>query len=212
MELVVLGATGGTGRHVVRQALDAGHGVTAVVRDPARLRADDGRLRVVTADVTDATALAKAVEGRDAVVSALGPRGRGPTTVCSRGLRAATAAMSAAGVRRVVAVSAAPVGPTPPGESLPLRVLVNPLVRRVFANVYKDLAVMEDELRRGDRDWTVLRPPRLTDRTPATGVYRTARGTGVVHGTSISRADLAHAVLAVLQDPATVGTAIGVAY
>lgn len=211
MELTVLGATGRTGRQVVRQALDAGHGVTAVVRDQARLPVDGGRLRIVTADVMDPHGLARAVEGRDAVVSALGPQGRGPTAVCSGGVRAALEVMRATGVRRIVAVSAAPLAPLPPGESLLMRRLVDPLVRRAFANVYADLAVMEEALRSADCDWTVVRPPRLSDK-PLTGVYRTVTDAAVPHGGTISRADLAHAILAVLQDPDTIRTAVGTAY
>jgi len=211
MELTVLGATGRTGRQVVRQALDAGHGVTAVVRDRAGLRVDGSRLRVVTADVMDPHGLAPAIEGRDAVISALGPHGRGPTVVCSGGVHSAVEAMHATGVRRIVAVSAAPVAPLPPGEPLLMRRFVDPLIRRAFANVYADLTVMEEALRRGDCDWTVVRPPRLSDK-PLTGVYRSVTDGAVPHGRSISRADLAHAVLAVLHAPDTIRTAVAIAY
>ena len=85
MKITVLGATGGTGQHVVRRAIAAGHHVTAVVRDPARLPVDaDPRLEIVVANALDPNDLAAAVTGRDVVVDTLGPRGAEDATVCSR--------------------------------------------------------------------------------------------------------------------------------
>ncbi|WP_055588062.1 NAD(P)-dependent oxidoreductase [Peterkaempfera griseoplana] len=211
MKLTVLGATGGVGRQVVRQALDAGHQVTAVVRDPDRFLLSHPALEVVTADVTDSLALRPAVAGRDAVLSGLGPRGRKAAGISSRGTRSALQALAETGGRRIVVVSAAPVGPMPEGESLLYRAVASPLLRRLLREVYADLAAMEAELARSDADWTVVRPPRLTDR-PGTGRYRTALGANVRHGRSIARADVAHLMLAALDDPATVRQAVGVAY
>src|SRR6266581_581074 len=82
MKLTILGATGATGTALTSQALAAGHQVTAVVRDPARLAVPaHPRLRTVTADVMDPASIAPAIDGADAVISAVGPRGTGPTTV-----------------------------------------------------------------------------------------------------------------------------------
>src|SRR4051794_41944908 len=98
MRLTIFGATGGTGTQLVRQALEEGHEVTAVVRDPARLDVPaHERLEVVTADVRDSAAIEPAVEGADAVLSALGPRGRGATPICSDGARAIIEAIGKAG-------------------------------------------------------------------------------------------------------------------
>ena len=104
MKIVVMGASGATGRQVVEQVVEAGTAVTAVVREGSA--APDGAT-VVRAGLGDTARLAAAMHGADAVVSALGPRGRGPTTVCTDGVRAAVAAMREAGVRRLVVVSAA---------------------------------------------------------------------------------------------------------
>src|SRR6266542_4807853 len=102
MKVTVLGATGGSGTEFVRQALDQGWHVTAVVRDPARLAVPaSDRLEVVTAGLHDHDALVAAVAGRDALVSTLGARDKGPTTVCEDGARAAIAALRAADVRRL---------------------------------------------------------------------------------------------------------------
>lgn len=210
-KLTVLGATGGTGRQVVQQALDAGHHVTAVVRDPAGLGLSHPRLDVVTAQLTDAPALADAVAGRDAVISALGPRSRSAAGVLTRGLRATVPAMAAGGVRRLLVISAAPVGPTPPGEPLVMRYVLTPIIQRVFRDTYADAGQMEAELAASDTEWTVVRPPRLTDR-PVTGRYRVEYGGNVRNGRTISRADLAHLLLRLVDDRASIDTAVGVAY
>jgi putative NADH-flavin reductase len=164
MRFTVFGATGGTGRQLVRQALDAGHDVTAVVRDPARLPVQHERLDVVTADVTDPDALGPALAGRDAVLSALGAPGNKAAGIASKGTRAILGAMEASGVQRYIGVSAAPVERDADGESLFVRAVMLPLVRRAFREVYADLTVMEDVIRASAVDWTIVRPPRLTDK------------------------------------------------
>ncbi|WP_455361622.1 NAD(P)-dependent oxidoreductase [Streptomyces sp. SYSU K21746] len=210
MKLTVFGATGGVGHEIVRQALASGHQVTAVVRDPARLTVDDPALRVVTAGLDDPEALRPAVAGRDAVLSGVGARAikhAGDATTCTRTI---LRALEAEGVRRFLAVSAAPVGPVPPDETLLLRA-VTPLVSRVYRDVYADLTAMEDEIRRSTTEWTVVRPPKLTNK-PVTGVYRTALGANLRGGNSIGRADVAHAMLHFTDDSLTVKQAVGVAY
>jgi uncharacterized protein YbjT (DUF2867 family) len=220
MKLTVFAATGGIGRHLLDQALAAGHDVTAVVRNPGRLPAGP---RVATADLAVAgpADLEPAVAGADAVLSGLGPRSRADAGIASRGTLAIVGAMQATGVRRVVAVSAAPVAtvaspgrPNPPrhdpGDGPVTRYLAMPLLKRALREVYADLALMEDILRDSGLDWTVVRPPRLTDR-PATGTYRTALGRNLRRGLLVSRADVAHLMLAALDRPETVGQAVGIA-
>lgn len=209
MKLTVFGATGGTGKHLVNQALDAGHEVTAVVRDPARLPRRHDALTVLTAEVTDPESLRPALEGRDAVASALAAGG--PTgDLAATSMRAILHAMSATGVRRLAVVSAVPVGPPPPGEALFVRLVMMPLLRRILRTVYADLAAMEAEIQRSEAEWTILRPPRLLDK-PFTGRYRQQLGGAVPGGRSIPRADLAHAVLTMLDDKELVGQIVGVA-
>jgi uncharacterized protein YbjT (DUF2867 family) len=119
--------------------------------------------------------------------------------------------MEASGVRRFVAVSAVPVGPVPEGESFVNRRILLPFISAVARDVYVDLAEMEDEIRRSTAQWTIVRPPKLVNK-PLTGKYRTIVGGNVPRGYAISRADVADAMLAVLDDPATLGQAVGVAY
>ncbi|MGH3304601.1 MAG: NAD(P)-dependent oxidoreductase [Streptosporangiaceae bacterium] len=98
MQLTVFGATGGTGTRLVELALANGHEVTCVVRDPARLAvAAQPRLRVVTADIMDPASIVPAVANADAVLTAAGPRGTGPTTVITDSVRSITMAMREAG-------------------------------------------------------------------------------------------------------------------
>ena len=221
MKLTIFAATGGIGRQLLAQAVAAGHEVTAVVRNPKKL---SGEIRVVTVDLaaSDQVALGSAVEGTDAVLSALGPRSISEAGIASQGTRAIVQAMKAVGVRRVVVVSAAPVStisspgrPKPPkhdpGDGFFMRNLAAPLVKAIFRKHYVDLALMEDILRDSGLAWTVVRPPRLTDR-PLSGTYRTAYGQNLPHGLSISRADVAHLMLRVLGQPETIGQVIGVAY
>ncbi|MEE1751759.1 NAD(P)-dependent oxidoreductase [Streptomyces sp. SP18CS02] len=210
MRLTVFGASGGIGRQIVEQALAAGHHVTAVVRDPGAVTATGGRLEVAPVRFDDPGALRAAVAGRDAVLSGLGPRSRKHVGVASALTRLVVEALEETGTRRFLAVSAAPLGPVPRDETPYLRVMT-PLVSRILREHYDDLRVMEADLRRGSTDWTVLRPPRLVDR-PLTGVYRTAVGAGLRGGARIARADAAHAMLALIDDPSALRQPVAVAY
>jgi len=212
MKVTVFGATGRIGEQVVRQALDAGHKVRAVVRDPARFDVSHPALEVATVPgLTDPEVLRPVLEGSDAAISGVGPRGRKDGPVASSATRGILRAMEASGVRRLVAVSAVPVGPVPEGESFVNRRIVLPLISAFARDVYADLAAMEDEIRRSTTEWTIVRPPKLVNK-PLTGTYRTCVGGNVPRGYSISRADVAHAMLAALDDPATVKQAVGIAY
>ncbi|MEU5631920.1 NAD(P)-dependent oxidoreductase [Streptomyces rishiriensis] len=210
MKFTVFGATGGIGREVVRQALDAGHQVTAVVRDPAGLGVTGDRLEVVRADLTDPQPLRTAVTGRDAVLSGLGARRRKDAGVAARLTRTVLTAMEAEDVRRLLVVSAAPVGPAPAGDGALDRTMRS-LVSAALKDVYADLREMEAELARSATDWTVVRPPRLQNK-PLTGSYRTSVGGFPPRGRFIGRADVAHAMLTMVTDTGTVKQGVGAAY
>ena len=224
MKLTIFAATGGIGRQILEQAVDAGHDVAAVVRNPQKLPGElSSQVRVVTADLAapDRATLESAVEGAGAVLSGLGPRSNAEAGIATRGTQAITAAMKATGVRRIVVVSAAPIGTVPsparpdppkhdPGDGFIMAQLLNPLTKAALLKHYADLAQMEDILRGSDLDWTGVRPPRLTDK-PLTGIYRTAHGRNLRRGLSISRADVAHYMLRALDQPDTIRQTIGVA-
>lgn len=151
MKLTVFGATGGVGQEIVRQALASGHQVTAVVRDPARLAVTGAGLEVFRADLADPEALRSAVAGRDAVLSGLGARSRKDVGVAARLTRSVLRSMEAEGVRRLLVVSAAPVGPAPERQTLLDRAVLT-VINRLLKDVYADLRAMEEELAAsGDR-------------------------------------------------------------
>jgi putative NADH-flavin reductase len=220
VNLTIVAATGGIGRELLRQARAAGHDVTAVVRDPNKIT---DPVRVVRADLShpDADMLQEAVKGADAVLSALGARTNAEAGVATRGTQAIVDAMLAAHVRRLIVVSAAPIGTVPspdrphpprhdPGDGFFMRHLGARFARTAFRTHYADLARMEDVVRASGLDWTIARPPKLTDK-PLTGRYRTALGRNVRGGFSISRADVAHQMLRSLRQPETVHRTVGMA-
>jgi len=221
MKLTIFAATGGIGRQLLEQAVAAGPAVPAVARSPEKLSGE--AVRVVKADLAapDPAALESAVSGAGAVLSGLGPRSNSDAGIAARGTAAIVAAMQATHVRRIVVVSAAPVGTVPspgrprpprhdPGDGFFMRHLFSPLARAAFGKVYADLARMEDVLRDSGLDWTVVRPPRLSSK-PGTGSYRTAYGQNVRGGWIVPRADVAHLMLGALGRPETIKQVIGVA-
>ncbi len=220
MKLTIIAATGGVGRELLEQAVAAGHDVTAVVRNPGKLSRE---VRAVTTDMAapDPAALESAIAGADAVLSGLGPHSNSDAGIASQGTRALVAAMSATTVRRIVVVSASPVSTVPspgrpnppkhdPGDGFFMRYLFSKIASARFGKVYADLALMEDILAGSELEWTVVRPPQLTDKPP-TGTYRTAYGQNIRGGLSVPRADVAHLMLGVLNRPETIHQTIGIA-
>jgi putative NADH-flavin reductase len=201
MQLTIFGASGATGTCLVNEALAAGHEVTAVVRDPARMRVPAGeRLRVITADVLDPGSIAPAVTGADAVITAIGPPGTAASTLRRDSTRSIIEAMRKAGSGRLLVVSGSIVGNE--GESFYLRYLLKPVARRTFLrHVYADFLATENEVHDSGLDWTIFRPPSLTDK-PARGTYRTAAERSLPHCFTVTRADLAVCMIRALDDPA----------
>jgi putative NADH-flavin reductase len=208
MKLTIFGATGATGTELARQALDAGHEVTAVVRDPGRMSVPvQSRLNVITADVMDPASISQAVADADAVITAIAPHTLGRSTLRQDSTRSIMQAMAKAGARRLLFVSGSIVADdvADEGESFYLRYLLKPVVRRTFLrNVAADFAATEAEIHASDLDWTIFRPPSL-DNKPASGAYRVAIDRSLPHCFVISRADLAACMLTALDDPAAVG-------
>jgi uncharacterized protein YbjT (DUF2867 family) len=220
MKLTIVAATGGVGRELLEQAVAAGHDVTAVVRNPAKL---SRQVQSVTADLSrpDPAVLESAVVGADAVLSGLGPHSNADAGIASAGMPAIVAAMRAVGTRRIVAVSAAPVSTVPtrrrpnppkhdPGDGFFMRHVLSHVANVRLGKVFADLAEMEDILRESGLDWTVVRPPRLSGK-PGTGRYRTAYGQNVRGGWIVPRADVAQLMLGALGQPETIKQVIGVA-
>jgi putative NADH-flavin reductase len=206
MKITVFGATGGTGVEIVRQALQACHTVTAVVRSAADFPAG---VEVVRADVMDAAALEPVVTGRDAVISALGHRPGAHEPVCAPGAESIIRAMRATGTRRLVVITAA--GPvTDSHDDFLTAKIAKPILWRFLRAAFTDFVATEEIVTTCGLDWTIVRPPRLTN--GGHKPYRSAIDHTVHRGGSISRTDLATATLAAAADPATIGHAVAIGY
>jgi putative NADH-flavin reductase len=204
--LFVLGATGGAGKALVDEALDRGHRVTAFVRSPQKLGGPREGLTILRGDPLDKAALRAALPGHDAVLSALGPPGPGPTTIAGDAARSTVDAMTAVGLRRLLVVGVAVLFQDG-------GVLTSFLRHTLLRNVASDSAEMERLVTSSDLEWTIARPPRLTN-GPLTGHYAAANGRmpGTRTATaSISRADVAHFLLEELERGAHIRQIVGLA-
>jgi putative NADH-flavin reductase len=213
MNVIMFGSTGGIGRHAVAQGLEAGHHVTAIARRPEKLGIDHPNLTVVQGDVLDAAAVApggaihEAMRGQDAVISSLGVERSEPTILYSAGVANIAAAMQSAGVRRILCISASGLDPGPWWQKL----IAKPLLWAAFREMYADLVRMEDFVKTTALDWTIVRPPRLTD-GPRTGTYQVMINTPLSHGMLLSRADTADFMVQHLADLATFCGVVEIAY
>lgn len=202
MKLTIIGATGSIGRHLLDQALEAGHDVTVAVRDVSRLHTRDPRVRVVLADATDADALRQAVAGADAVAVVLGAGAKG--RIREAGNRAVIAAMRQAGVTRLVSLSTLGAGDSRDSLNFTWKYLMfGGLLRAAYA----DHQGQERAVRESGLDWTLVRPASFTDE-PGTGRYAAGFGPGEPVRLKIPRADVAHYVLRAASGDAPVGAAV----
>lgn len=182
--MAVLGASGATGRQVVATALCRGHAVSAFVRRRGTFHQQERLREESWPQVTDVSALTDALPGVDVVISALGGAPKGPTTVCTDGIRSAVAAMKKAGVTRLIAVSAHGVLETHDKSLYSLGVWAG------VADRMRDKETMEPLIATSGLDWTIVRPPKLTNHA-ATGRYRAGTNLPIRVWSSIGRADLA---------------------
>jgi putative NADH-flavin reductase len=198
--LIIIGANGGIGRQAVDQALSGGHRVTALVRNPAKLPLTHPNLKIVQADVTQPLSISGLFAGHDAVISAIGVSGGfsdHPTSLYSKGALNILREMKQAGLKRAFFISASAVETNP---LLPFffRLVSRYIIQKLLANMYADLRLMESEIKETDLDWTIVRPPQLTD-AKLTGNYRMAVNRFLKNGLKISRADTAHFMLSHIQ-------------
>lgn len=186
--VLVLGATGGTGRQVVAQAVEQGYGVTVLVRNQDRLAGQRDRLQVMTGDVAaDGPELTQAIRGQDAVISTLGVgQSLKPGDLISRSVPRILQAMDREGVRRLIFTSAFGVGET--WRDTPF--FPRQMIRFLLRDIYVDKEAGDRAIRRSGLDWTLVHPTRLTDR-PRTGQYRVGEHLDLRGIPWISRGDLA---------------------
>lgn len=209
-KIIVFGATGGTGRQVVEQALQSEYQVTVVARNPDAFPLRYAQLTVIRGDVLQPDTFQQAMSGQDVVISCLGSQKREPTSLYSEGIQNIADAMQQAGVDRLLCLSAIAVEVPPHGSWL-IKLVTKHILQRLFKHLYADMLRMEEFLRGSSLNWTVVRPPQLTDGKP-TGCYRTTLNEPIRNPTKISRADLAHYLLSHLTDEATFRVQVEVSY
>ncbi len=191
MKLAVFGATGGTGKPLVAQALARGDELTVLARDPAKLAQSDERFHVVKGDVHDPAVVRQTVAGADAVISVLGHRRGTGAIVLTTGSGNIVGAMKEAGVRRLVVLSITAVR-DPQDRPRTMDRILEGVGHALAAGVYADHLGQATVVRAADLDWTIVRAPLLTNR-PQTGRYKVGYMGGV--GGRISRADVADFML-----------------
>lgn len=199
LRIALLGATGGTGRVFMDQALELGHSITAIVRTPSKLAVQHERLQVAQGDVRDIETLAASFGGHDAVAAMFGTtdfrNAMKASDLYSTGGRNIIAAMRATQVRRLVIVSSSGVLYDPNAPFLWNRVL-----RPMFWRIYADMSQMELLVSESDLEWTIVRPPQLTNDLP-TGAIAAAADSIPAGQPKLTRGDLADFLLEELEDP-----------
>ncbi|KAB7893335.1 NAD(P)H-binding protein [Rouxiella sp. S1S-2] len=188
MKLAIFGASGATGRHLVNQALSSGHSVTALVRTPDSLQVNHVGLKLIVGELYNSVTVESVIRDADAVISVLGARKGKAQNICTDGLSKIIPAMQNVGVKRLIALSAYGASETH-NASLFIR-----FVRSIISEKMRDKDDMEDLVRASHTDWTLIRPPMLTN-GDASKNYRS--GIDLRPGITgrISRADLASFIL-----------------
>jgi putative NADH-flavin reductase len=195
MRLLVLGATGGVGMELVRQAVERGHAVTAFVRSPERLSPFAGRISVHRGNLLASAELARVMQGHEAILSGFGPRlpiAKSDAHLLRDFAVALAGALDETHVQRALVVSTAFLFKD---AMIPPAHLIG---RLFFSGVVADATAMEAVLENSRHDITVVRPPQLTDK-PHTGKFRVREGRLPRFGFSISRADLADCILRIAE-------------
>ena len=202
MNILILGATGATGKHLVSQALDLGYRVTALSRHPERLGVSHANLTAMAGDAAeDPGSVQRALPRQDAVLSALG-RGMSfsPHALIARSVRNVVPAMAQFGPRRLIWLSSYGVATDHDGaRGLPLL-----FFRTLLRGIYADKAIGEAAMRKSTLEWTLVNPVMLTN-DPEIEKYRVGERLDVGSGAKLSRASVAHFMLKCLDDPSTIG-------
>jgi putative NADH-flavin reductase len=206
--VLIVGATGGTGRHLVEQALERGHTVTALARDPSALRVEHPRLTIVRGNVLDYQSVEAAVRGQDAVVSALGhKRFLGPTRILSEGTRNVLHAMETHHVPRFVCETSLGIGDTAGRMGVYYTFFVVPIILPFY---FWDKTRQERLIAASRVNWVVVRPGALTNGAKR-GRYRHGHTVGRFLWTvRISRADVADFMLNQMTENTYLRAAAGV--
>jgi putative NADH-flavin reductase len=199
MKITIFGATGGTGKQLVEQALGAADQVVAYVRDPSKLEQKHERLTVIRGELKDREGIERAVKGADAVISVLGPRGGSKGKPITIGTQNIIVAMKKQGVRRLIISCTASAKDPKDKPELRLRVMIG-IVKLFIHAAYEDIVSTAEAVRKSDLDWTIVRLSLLNN-GPKSGKVRVGYMDRGEVGTRISRADIADFMLKQVKDP-----------
>jgi len=208
--IIVFGASGGTGLQVVEQALEAGHQVTAILRHPELFPIRHEQLKIIQGDVLQPLTYENTFYGKDIVISCLGSRDRKPTTIYSEGVSNIMKTMKKVDLNRIICLSAGAVEVSPNASFL-MKFLIKNIQQKRFKYSYADMLLMEKQLRESDLNWTVIRPPRLLN-GDKTGKYRTGLNEFIPNMSSLNRSDLADYIVGHLEDEKTYKAKVEISY
>jgi uncharacterized protein YbjT (DUF2867 family) len=204
MRIAVFGGTGGTGRQVIEQALEAGHQVAALVRDPNRLSEAAKQADIFIGDVLNPQDVAETISGVHAVAVSLGSRSDSPENTVSEGTKNIITCMQDAGVKRLVVVTSLGVGDSKDQVPMAFKLVMKTVMRKIMA----DKELQEQYVQESGLDWVIVRPGGLSD-DPASGAYLFGTDPSVMAG-RVSRADVAAFVLQNLSDDQFLGQAVAI--
>ncbi len=196
MKIALFGATGGAGQQIIAQALESGHVIQALVRDPARLSHQNPNLSLITGDVLDPAAVAQTLAGTDAAIVSLGNTANNPDWIVSNGTQVIIEAMKQRGPRRLIVISSLGVGDSKDQVPFAFKMLMKTVIKKPM----EDKERQEQIVRASGLEWTIIRPGGLTN-GPRTGNYRSGLDPKISAG-QVSRADVAAFTLRQLDDTA----------
>jgi len=210
LNILVIGANGGIGKEAVKLALEAGHRVTALVRKRANISITHNNLQVVQGDIRQPETFEDYLDGKDAVISAIGENMDKPTTLYSEGNDNLLKVMKKKGVTRAFFISASAIEISPVQPFI-VRLATKYIVQKLFGYGYADQRIMEKLIKESDINWTIMRPPRLTNK-PVSGHYRFAVNSFLKNCLTISRADVAHFMISNILNEAIYKATVEIAY
>ena len=208
--ILVFGASGGTGLEVVEQALEAGHSVTAILRNPDAFPIRHEQLRIIQGDVLKPQGYENTFFGMDLVISCLGSRNREATTIYSQGVTNIIQAMKKLKMDRIICLSAGGVE-IAPNASFIMKFLMKNILQKILKYSFADMLLMEKIVHESGLNWTVIRPPRLLN-GDKTGKYRTSINEFIPKMSSLTRSDLADYILHHLDDEKTYKSKVEISY
>ena len=207
-KLIVFGATGGTGKHVVEQAIEQGYAVTAFVRNPDKLALNHRNLHVVKGDVLNYQHVLKAMMDHEAVLCNLGMPASDKTTLRAEGTANIVRAMEATGIQRLVCQTSLGFGDSKAVLPWHMKYLIVPFILK---NAFNDHALQESVIENSTLRWTIVRPGNMAN-APKTGRYKHGFQPSETIKLKVSRADVAHFMLDQLNNDRYLHQKVGISY